>query len=70
MNNEMTDIINLLESLRLGHYGCEEDRYYSCPKHEDGCANDFAEEDCNCGADWHNTVLDVIISRLKGVGLC
>ena len=31
------------------HYYCE-DSWYSCPKAEDGCANEGAGKECNCGA--------------------
>ncbi len=30
------------------HYYCE-DPWYSCPKAEDGCANDAAGTECDCG---------------------
>lgn len=41
----------LIKKLRLPvfHHYCE-DTWYSCPKHEDGCANDRNKE-CDCGAD-------------------
>ena len=45
------------DALRLAvrpHYYCE-DSWYSCPKAEGGCANDACGEECNCGADEHNT---------------
>lgn len=44
------------------HYYCE-DRWYSCPKAEDGCANDSDGEDCNCGADIHNAKVEAIVAR-------
>lgn len=38
------------------HYSCE-DGWYSCPKSEDGCANDAEGDDCNCGVDNHNELV-------------
>jgi len=32
------------------HRYCE-DSWYSCPKNEEGCADDSQGDDCNCGAD-------------------
>lgn len=51
---------------KIGHYGCE-DRWYSCPKHQDGCANDADGTDCNCGADQHNTEIDAALSGKRTV---
>jgi hypothetical protein len=48
---------DVLASLRRGHDTCE-DSWYSCPKSPDGCANDGAGDDCNCGADAHNAIID------------
>ena len=45
--------IEALENNKRTHYYCE-DTWYSCPKHEDGCANEYAGEECNCGADETN----------------
>lgn len=45
-------------SMRSHHY-CE-DTWYSCPKAPEGCANDAEGDECNCGADEHNSkVLEV-----------
>lgn len=54
------DIIKELEKLRRIHNYCD-DCWYSCPKAEDGCCNDEVGDECNCGADQHNAVLDGII---------
>lgn len=53
-----------LEKLRMSHYSCE-DEWYSCPKSEDGCMNPADGDDCNCGADSHNEILDNVIKYLK-----
>lgn len=60
----MEEIIALIESLKLSHYECE-DRWYSCPKSEEGTFNEFYNEDeCNCGADEHNKTVDEVIKLI------
>ena len=58
-------LVEKLASLaRMSHYGCD-DRWYSCPKHEDGTANEFKKPDeCDCGADEHNAEVDALTARL------
>jgi len=53
-----------LTSLRLSHHYCE-DSWYSCPKHEDGCANKGEGNTCNCGADEHNAKIDAALAAAK-----
>ena len=49
---------------RMSHYVCE-DRWYSCPKHEDGSANeDKAPDECDCGADERNAEVDALAAEL------
>ena len=60
----MQQALDALEKNKRTHYYCE-DTWYSCPKHEDGCANDAEGDDCNCGADRINTVLDKTIKALR-----
>ena len=49
---------------RMSHYGCD-DRWYSCPKHDDGTANEFKTPgECDCGADEHNAKVDALAARL------
>ena len=57
------NVFKELESLRQKHYYCE-DSWYSCPKAEDGCADDRQGTDCNCGADKSNKRLDYLIIYL------
>ena len=57
------DTIKELEKLRRQHYTCE-DRWYSCPKSEDGCANELSGSECDCGADEENAILDGIVKEL------
>ena len=56
--------IEALQNNKRTHYYCE-DTWYSCPKHEDGCANDYAGEDCDCGADETNQEFDIVIQACK-----
>lgn len=47
------------------HFYCE-DTWYSCPKHEAGCANDaYKKDECTCGADEHNAEVDALYTSLK-----
>lgn len=59
-----------VEALReLGprtHYFCE-DSWYSCPKADDGCANDRAGTDCNCGADAHNAKVEAALAAFDAL---
>jgi hypothetical protein len=60
----MKQSLEALKNNRQAHYYCE-DTWYSCPKHEDGCANDFEGSDCNCGADKANIEIDAAIKALE-----
>ena len=42
--------IEAMEKNKRTHHYCE-DTWYSCPKHEEGCADDREGDECNCGAD-------------------
>jgi len=50
----------MVVGLRRSHYYCE-DSWYSCPKAEDGCADDEQGNECNCGADEKNAAIDVLL---------
>jgi hypothetical protein len=56
--------LEALESNRRTHHYCE-DTWYSCPKHEDGCANDSEGDECNCGTDKANAGIDQAIAAIK-----
>lgn len=56
--------LEALELNRRTHYYCE-DTWYSCPKHEDGCANEAEGDECNCGADQINAQIDNAITALR-----
>lgn len=53
MKETLDEIRTMVESLRSGHYDCE-DCWYSCPK-SDHCCDDTAGDECNCGADDQNS---------------
>ena len=49
---------------KRSHYYCE-DRFYSCPQHEEGCADALEGDECNCGADTVNKSIDAAIEALR-----
>lgn len=53
-------LIDGLNQLRRGH-AYVEDCWYSCPKAPEGCCDDSQGDECNCGADVHNTRIDSLI---------
>jgi hypothetical protein len=54
--------IKLLRKLaHREHYWVDADNWYSCPKAPDGCANDRAGTECNCGAEEHNAEVAKLI---------
>ena len=60
----MQQALEALEANRRTHYYCE-DSWYSCPKHEDGCANEAEGNECNCGADKANAEIDYVTAAIK-----
>jgi len=56
--------LEALDNNRQTHYYCE-DTWYSCPKHEQGCANDSERDECNCGADEANIEIDAATTALR-----
>ena len=56
--------LEALKKSRREHYHCE-DAWYQCPKHKDGCLNDAAGTDCNCGADEYNAACDEKIAAIQ-----
>jgi len=54
----------LVKLAKRGHYYCDEDSWYSCPKSKDGCANESAGDECNCGTDEHNAKVDALADIL------
>lgn len=62
----MQQALEALENNRKTHYYCD-DTWYSCPQHEEGCANDSAGDECVCGADEANVEIDGAITALREV---
>lgn len=54
-------LLTILQKLKTKHYECD-DCYYSCPKCEEGCCNEFVGDECTCGADEQNALVDEAIS--------
>ena len=59
----MIDLYKKVEKLKLTHETCE-DPWYSCPKSEEGCANDNQGDECTCGADYHNEKVNETLEHL------
>lgn len=47
------------------HFWVDEDDWYSCPKAPEGCSNEAAGTECNCGADKHNAKVDALLAKLR-----
>lgn len=62
-----TELVTAINSLRDAavqeHYYCE-DCYYSCPKHPEGCCNEYWGKECNCNADKHNEKVEQIYKSI------
>lgn len=50
----------------ISHYYCE-DNWYSCPKAQDGCADESRGDECTCGQDKKVTIIAVTLVD-NGVG--
>ena len=61
MKNLEDLISELAELAHRSHFWVDDDNWYSCPKAPDGCANDSAGTDCNCGADEHNAKVEEVL---------
>ena len=57
----------VLECFKRSHYYCP-DSWYTCPKHPDGCCNDDAGEECNCGVEQWNAQIEVLLAAAPGEG--
>jgi hypothetical protein len=60
LGKEAVVSVEFLQRMKRNHYSCE-DSWYSCPKAEDGCSNEAAGTDCDCGADKFNSEIDSVI---------
>ena len=65
MSDNRVVSVEFLQSMKRKHYYCE-DGWYSCPKAVDGCYNEWAGTDCNCGADEFNAEIDSVINAGRG----
>jgi len=59
---EVSRLRAALKKSKRSHYYCE-DAWYSCPKHPEGCANEYTGKDCNCGADRWNAYVDGLLAE-------
>jgi hypothetical protein len=66
--DEREAVEELLRLAQLDHYHCE-DCWYSCPKSHEGCCNDRAGHDCNCGAETHNARVTELAALLGLAGM-
>ena len=57
-------LISFLEAHRRSHHYCD-DCWYSCPKSEEGCCNEAEGDECNCGADRYNKIVDDLIVECR-----
>lgn len=56
------ELVAMLKRSKRGHYYCE-DSWYSCPKAEDGCADERKGDECDCGADAWNAELQALLDK-------
>lgn len=61
----MNTIFIELEKLRHKHYTNDEDCWYSCPKSGECCNSERDNDECTCGADTYNEILDQVIQKIK-----
>lgn len=62
-HDDVLVLIGGLRRLRREHRYVE-DCWYSCPKAEDGCCDTAQGDECNCGAETHNALVDSLIALL------
>jgi hypothetical protein len=53
-----------LKALKQRHYVNDDDNWYSCPA-SGLCSNDNAGTDCNCGADYVNSIIEAALSAAE-----
>ena len=56
----VAELREALSEHRPTHYHCE-DPWYSCPKSEEGCADENLPNKCNCLADKGNAEIDAVL---------
>ena len=63
---DIKELEQRLTDLKKCHYSCD-DRWYSCPKALDGCADPSAGPECTCGSEEHNALVDKLFYDLSAV---
>jgi len=58
-------IVQLLVLARRPHDYCDEDSFYTCPKHPEGFADEIRGRECTCGAEAHNAEVERLEGALK-----
>ena len=66
LEGALKKIADKLPETKRSHYYCE-DCWYSCPKSEDGCCNEAEGDECNCGADKVNAIIDGLVAIAQEV---
>jgi hypothetical protein len=62
LGSQRDAMLSLAKLARREHLACE-DRWYSCPLAEGGCANDvWGKDECSCGARRINAEVDAIVA--------
>lgn len=61
-HNENARLRGGLERCRQRHIECQ-DGWFSCPKSEGGCFDEGAGDDCTCGADETNAIIDAALTE-------
>lgn len=59
-------VYEILEELRRSRDQCE-DCWYSCPKSGDCCNDNQKHDECNCGADRHNALVEELRMHLRNM---
>lgn len=59
------ETIQFLMNGERPHHYCDDDCWYTCPKHPEGCCNESAGTECNCGADEYNAKLTQLLVKLE-----
>lgn len=59
---EIARLRKALEQLRQEHYHNDADPWYSCPA-SGKCENEMDGNECNCGADASNAIIDAALGN-------
>ena len=58
------EMARALEKSKRYHHYCD-DSYYSCPMHPEELKEHPLKNECNCGADKANAIIDAALSRYR-----